>query len=79
MFLVETKVNPDPSIIQLDLPDPDKDDLSTIEFLDQLEKAWAVCDRFDLRPLARLAVYESRPAHDGLNRPVLSVELAHLH
>ena len=40
---------PDPSLLHLDLPDPDKDDLSTIEFLDRLEKAWAVCDRFDLQ------------------------------
>jgi len=40
---------PDPSLLHLDLPDPDKDDLSTLEFLDRLEKAWAVCDRFDLQ------------------------------
>ncbi len=40
---------PDPSLLQLDLPDPEKDDLSIIEFLDRLEKAWAVCDRFDLQ------------------------------
>ncbi len=39
----------DPSLLHLDLPDPEKDDLSNIEFLDQLEKAWAVCDRFDLQ------------------------------
>ncbi len=39
----------DPALLQLDLPDPEKDDLSTIEFLDRLEKAWAVCDRFDLQ------------------------------
>ena len=42
-------IAPDPSLLQLDLPDPEKDDLSTIEFLDRLEKAWAVCDRFDLQ------------------------------
>ncbi|WP_320677384.1 hypothetical protein [Prochlorococcus sp. MIT 1300] len=35
--------------IRFDLPDPEKDDLSTLEFLTQLEKAWAVCDRFDLQ------------------------------
>ncbi len=33
----------------LDLPDPAQDDLSTIEFLARLEKAWALCDRFDLQ------------------------------
>ena len=46
---VSSTVDPDPSILQLDLPDPEKDDLSTIEFLGRLEKAWAVCDRFDLQ------------------------------
>ncbi len=35
--------------IRFDLPDPEKDDLSPLEFLTQLEKAWAVCDRFDLQ------------------------------
>ncbi|MEB3270221.1 MAG: hypothetical protein VKJ44_01030 [Synechococcus sp.] len=33
----------------LDLPDPDSDSLSTIEFLARLEEAWSVCDRFDLQ------------------------------
>ncbi|WP_320668227.1 hypothetical protein [Prochlorococcus sp. MIT 1307] len=40
---------PDPSLLQLDLPDPDRDDLNHVEFLAQLERAWAVCDRFDLQ------------------------------
>ena len=39
----------DPTLLELDLPDPEQDDLSAIEFLDRLEKAWAVCDRFDLQ------------------------------
>ncbi len=39
----------DPSVLKLDLPDPDKDDLSIIEFHARLEKAWIVCDRFDLQ------------------------------
>ncbi len=39
----------DSAVLQLDLPDPETDDLSTIEFLDRLQKAWAVCDRFDLQ------------------------------
>ena len=40
---------PDPPALQLDLPDPDRDDISTMEFLARLEQAWAVCDRFDLQ------------------------------
>jgi len=35
--------------LTLELPDPDNDSLSTIEFLARLEEAWAVCDRFDLQ------------------------------
>jgi len=35
--------------LALELPDPDNDSLSTIEFLARLEEAWAVCDRFDLQ------------------------------
>ena len=41
-------INPDPSGFQLDLPDPDKDGLSNIEFLDRLQQAWTVCEKFDL-------------------------------
>ena len=40
---------PEPPALQLDLPDPDRDDISTMEFLARLEQAWAVCDRFDLQ------------------------------
>jgi hypothetical protein len=36
-------------MLSLDLPDPEREDLSTLEFLAQLEEAWAVCDRFDLQ------------------------------
>ena len=36
-------------MLSLDLPDPERDDISTMEFLAQLEEAWAVCDRFDLQ------------------------------
>ena len=39
---------PDPSIIEIDLPDPESDDISNLEFLDRLQKAWSVCERFDL-------------------------------
>ena len=40
---------PEQPALQLDLPDPERDDISTLEFLAQLEQAWAVCDRFDLQ------------------------------
>jgi hypothetical protein len=36
-------------VLSLELPDPDSDTISTMEFLAQLEAAWAVCDRFDLQ------------------------------
>ncbi|MFY7695874.1 MAG: hypothetical protein ACOVQK_05965, partial [Cyanobium sp.] len=37
-----------PSFV-LELPDPEQDDISTMEFEARLEEAWAVCDRFDLQ------------------------------
>ena len=36
-------------MLELDLPDPDQDDISTMEFLARLDQAWAVCDKFDLQ------------------------------
>ena len=33
----------------LELPDPDSETISNLEFLSLLEEAWAVCDRFDLQ------------------------------
>jgi hypothetical protein len=36
-------------MLSLELPDPDSDAISTVEFLSRLEEAWAVCDRFDLQ------------------------------
>ncbi|MGB5240994.1 MAG: hypothetical protein WBN80_10185 [Prochlorococcaceae cyanobacterium] len=36
-------------VLSLELPDPERDDISTMEFLSRLEEAWAVCDRFDLQ------------------------------
>lgn len=36
-------------VLELDLPDPEQDDISTMEFLARLEQAWAVCDKFDLQ------------------------------
>jgi hypothetical protein len=40
---------PEAPLLSLDLPDPEQDDISTMEFLARLEEAWAVCDRFDLQ------------------------------
>ncbi len=39
----------EPSLLQLDLPDPNQEDLSSIEFLNRLEKAWSICERVDLQ------------------------------
>ncbi|MBM5804108.1 MAG: hypothetical protein FJ078_08320 [Cyanobacteria bacterium K_DeepCast_35m_m2_155] len=39
----------DEPLLRLDLPDPDNDSLSNLEFLARLDEAWAVCDRFDLQ------------------------------
>ena len=39
----------DPPSLELELPDPENDAISTMEFLSRLEEAWAVCDRFDLQ------------------------------
>ncbi|MFQ6537956.1 MULTISPECIES: hypothetical protein [Aphanothece] len=38
-----------PPDLNLQLPDPESDTISTMEFLARLEEAWAVCDRFDLQ------------------------------
>ena len=35
--------------LSLELPDPDNEEIGTMEFLARLEEAWAVCDRFDLQ------------------------------
>ncbi|KGG16587.1 MULTISPECIES: hypothetical protein [unclassified Prochlorococcus] len=43
-----TILSPDPLALQLDLPDPDKDDISSIEFLERLQEAWFICEKFDL-------------------------------
>jgi hypothetical protein len=40
---------PEPPVLSLELPDPESDTISTMEFLARLEEAWAVCDRFDLQ------------------------------
>jgi hypothetical protein len=33
----------------LDLPDPESETISSMEFLARIEEAWAICDRFDLQ------------------------------
>jgi len=42
-------VSAEAPVLSLDLPDPEQDDISTMEFLARLDEAWAVCDRFDLQ------------------------------
>ena len=41
--------SPESPLLELDLPDPEQDDISTMEFLARLEEAWTVCDKFDLQ------------------------------
>ena len=48
MAMAPTEV-PAAPVLSLELPDPDSDTISTMEFLARLEEAWAVCDRFDLQ------------------------------
>ena len=44
-----TNQSPEAPVFNLDLPDPERDDISTMEFLARLEQAWDVCDKFDLQ------------------------------
>ena len=44
-----TNQSPEAPTFNLDLPDPERDDISTMEFLSRLEQAWDVCDKFDLQ------------------------------
>ncbi|MFZ4804931.1 MAG: hypothetical protein ACOYLI_09780 [Synechococcus lacustris] len=39
----------EPPVLHLELPDPQQDDLSSLEFHARLEQAWELCDRFDLQ------------------------------
>jgi hypothetical protein len=47
--LVATPASFEAPTLHLDLPDPEQDDLSTLEFHARLEQAWELCDRFDLQ------------------------------
>jgi hypothetical protein len=40
---------PEAPALSLELPDPESDTISSMEFLARIEEAWAVCDRFDLQ------------------------------
>ena len=44
-----TSLSSEAPTFNLDLPDPERDDISTMEFLSRLEQAWDVCDKFDLQ------------------------------
>ena len=39
----------DPSSLSFDLPDPEQDELSNIDFIERLENAWSICEQFDLQ------------------------------
>ena len=39
----------DPSSLSFDLPDPEQDDLSNVDFIERLENAWSICEQFDLQ------------------------------
>jgi hypothetical protein len=47
--MVSPPVASDPPAFTLELPDPERDDISAMDFQARLEEAWAVCDRFDLQ------------------------------
>ena len=47
--MVATPASLEAPTLHLDLPDPEQDDLSTLEFHARLEQAWELCDRFDLQ------------------------------
>ena len=49
VLLVSSSAPADSPPFVLELPDPEQDDISTMEFEARLEEAWAVCDRFDLQ------------------------------
>ena len=47
--MVSASVTPEQPALNLELPDPEQDDISAMDFQARLEEAWAVCDRFDLQ------------------------------
>jgi hypothetical protein len=47
--MASPSVAADQPVFSLELPDPERDDISSSEFESRLEEAWAVCDRFDLQ------------------------------
>lgn len=47
--MVSASVSPEQPGLNLELPDPEQDDISAMDFQARLEEAWAVCDRFDLQ------------------------------
>ena len=46
VMIALTSLSPEAPVLDLDLPDPEQDDISTMEFLARLEQAWDVCDKF---------------------------------
>jgi hypothetical protein len=47
--MASPSVATDHPVLSLELPDPERDDISAMDFQARLEEAWAVCDRFDLQ------------------------------
>ena len=47
--MVSTPLTGDSPVFSLELPDPEQDDISAMDFQARLEEAWCVCDRFDLQ------------------------------
>ena len=48
-FVLVAAPSLEPPVLHLDLPDPGRDDLSSMEFHARLEQARELCDRFDLQ------------------------------
>ncbi|MFN7677505.1 MAG: hypothetical protein ACK5QW_02775, partial [Cyanobacteriota bacterium] len=47
--MASPSVAADHPVLTLELPDPNREDISASDFQARLEEAWAVCDRFDLQ------------------------------
>ena len=48
-FSVSSPLQLDSPLLNLELPDPEEEALNAFEFLERIDKAWSVCDRFDLQ------------------------------
>ena len=46
---MKTQSSTDLPSLKFDLPDPEEDGLSQLDFLERLENAWSICEQFDLQ------------------------------